>query len=149
MAEEIQNAPTVVPWSIMIGIVINGTLGLAMIVATLLCSGNINSALKENPLYPFMAIFNNAVQSVGGAAVMSSLVTALAIFATVGILASSSRMFWSFARDQGIPGWRTLSQVRVLHWIQLLVRSRALAANSFDRSAAVRQFPSTLFSPPP
>lgn len=111
MAEEIQNAPTVVPWSIMIGIIINGSLGFAMVVAMLLCLGDIGKALQENPLYPFMAVFSNSLQSVGGAAVMASLVTALGIFADVGILASSSRMFWSFARDRGMPGWRILTKV--------------------------------------
>ena len=136
MSEEIKNASTVVPWSIMTGILINGSLGFAMMIAALFCSGPIGRALEANPAYPFMAIFYNAVRSVSGAAVMSALVTVLALFATVGILASASRMFWSFSRDRGLPGWKTLQKVhqssfpKFIHKF-LTCRSRSVHAPRF------------------
>lgn len=115
MSEEIRNPSLVVPRSIMLSVVINGSLGFAMVIALLFCIGNVDDALATNTGYPFMEIFLQATQSVSGAATMASIVTVLALCATVGILASTSRMFWSFARDRGLPGWRILEQVSWFH----------------------------------
>ncbi|CAN9446426.1 unnamed protein product [Alternaria alternata] len=111
LSEEIHNAQVVVPRSIMTGIAINGSLGFAMILTVLLRMGNLDEVLDENPAFPFMAIFHRAVQSRSGAAVMASIVMVLTISANVGFSASTSRICWAFARDRGLPGWRTLSKV--------------------------------------
>ncbi|CAN9297832.1 unnamed protein product [Alternaria alternata] len=110
LSEEIHNAQVVVPRSIMTGIAINGSLGFAMILTVLLRMGNLDEVLDENPAFPFMAIFHRAVQSRSGAAVMASIVMVLTISANVGFSASTSRICWAFARDRGLPGWRTLSK---------------------------------------
>ncbi|USP76945.1 hypothetical protein yc1106_04219 [Curvularia clavata] len=111
LSEEIQNAQIVVPRSIMIGIGINGTLGFGMLLAVLFRMGDLSAVLEENPAFPFMAIFHRAVQSRSGAAVMASLVMLLTISANVGLSASTSRICWAFARDKGLPGWKTLSKI--------------------------------------
>ncbi|KAI0107940.1 amino acid transporter [Hypoxylon sp. NC0597] len=111
MSEEIRNAAVVVPRSLLTGLLINGTLGFGMLIATLYCMGDIDAALAENPHYPFMAIFRNATGSTAGAAVMSAIVVVMAFSATTGCLASTSRIYWAFARDRGLPGWRTLKKV--------------------------------------
>jgi choline transport protein len=111
MSEEIQNAAIVVPRSIMTGIMINGFLGFGMVLTLLSRAGDIDAALAENPAYPFLAIFKHAVNSTSGAAAMASLVFCLAMSATVGLLASASRVFWAFSRDKGLPGWRIWSRI--------------------------------------
>jgi choline transport protein len=111
MCEEIQNAAVVVPRSIMTGILINGSLGLGMVLTVLFRAGDIEAALVENPAFPIMAIFKHALNSTSGAAAMSALLVVLATTSTVGLLASSSRVFWAFSRDKGLPGWRMLSKV--------------------------------------
>ncbi|KAI1137559.1 amino acid transporter [Hypoxylon sp. FL0543] len=111
MSEEIRNAAVVVPRSLLTGLLINGTLGFGMLIATLYCMGDIDAALAENPHYPFMAIFRNATGSTAGAAVMSAIVVVMAFSATTGCLASTSRVYWAFARDRGLPGWRILKKV--------------------------------------
>ncbi|OTA58857.1 choline transport protein [Hypoxylon sp. EC38] len=111
MSEEIRNAAVVVPRSLLTGLLINGTLGFGMLIATLYCMGDIDAALAENPHYPFMAIFRNATGSTAGAAVMSAIVVVMAFSATTGCLASTSRIYWAFARDRGLPGWRILKKV--------------------------------------
>ncbi|PVI00908.1 amino acid transporter [Periconia macrospinosa] len=111
LSEEIQNAAVIVPRSIMTGIAINGSLGFAMVVSVLFRAGNIDEALEQNPLFPVMAIFKNAVRSTAGAAAMSSLIFILSVSSTVGLMASTSRIFWAFSRDRALPGWRTLSKV--------------------------------------
>jgi choline transport protein len=112
MSEEIQNAAVVVPRSIMTGVFLNGSLGLAMVITILFRAGDIEQALSENPAYPFMAILKHAVKSTSGAAAMSSLIVVMCISCTVGLVAASSRVFWAFARDKGVPGWLIFSKVR-------------------------------------
>lgn len=111
MSEEIHNPSLVVPRSIMLSVIINGSLGFAMIIALLFCIGDLDTALSTPTGYPFIEIFRQATNSVSGAATMASIVAILAVCATVGLLASTSRMFWAFARDRGLPGWRLLQQV--------------------------------------
>lgn len=111
MSEEIHNPSLVVPRSILLSVIINGTLGFAMLIALLFCVGDLDNALNTPTGYPFMEIFLQATRSVGGSAALASIVTVLALCATVGLLASTSRMFWAFARDRGLPGWKVLEQV--------------------------------------
>ncbi|KAI0406972.1 putative GABA permease [Xylaria palmicola] len=111
MSEEIRNAAVVVPRSLITGLTINGTLGFAMMVATLYSLGNIDTAISENPQYPFMSIFSHAVGSTAGAAVMSGLVVVMSFSATTGCLASTSRIYWAFARDRALPGWHILKRI--------------------------------------
>jgi len=125
----------------MTGIAINGSLGFAMILTVLLRMGNLDEVLDENPAFPFMAIFHRAVQSRSGAAVMASIVMVLTISANVGFSASTSRICWAFARDRGLPGWRTLSKV-CIQPLYLCERKEAVLIPT--RSAIVRPSPSTL-----
>ncbi|KAI0192643.1 amino acid transporter-like protein [Xylaria flabelliformis] len=111
MSEEIRNAAMVVPRSLMTGLAINGTLGFAMMVATLYSLSDVGEAMTENPQYPFMSIFRHAVGSTAGATVMSALVVVMSFSATTGCLASTSRIYWAFARDRALPGWRVLKKI--------------------------------------
>ncbi|EIT82960.1 amino acid transporter [Aspergillus oryzae 3.042] len=101
MSEEITNAPVAVPRSIMLSVLINGTLGFSMLIAMLFCLGDIEAAL----------VSPTATHSVAGTATMGAIITTMGICTSVGMLASTSRQFWSFARDRGIPGWRLWSRV--------------------------------------
>lgn len=115
MAEEIKNAAVVIPRAILFSVVINGTLGLSMLIAILFCLGDPSMApttVLQTPLgFPFIQVFLDATKSVSGTAIMASIVLVLGISSTVGLLASSSRMFWSFARDRGLPFWQQISEV--------------------------------------
>lgn len=111
MSEEIQNAPIVVPWSILISVTLNGALGFAMMMAILFVAEDLTSALNSNPGYTFIQVFIDATGSVAGAAFMVCMVAAMQFFCNVALLASCSRMTWAFARDQGVPGHKYLSRV--------------------------------------
>ena len=110
MAEETRNAAIVLPWSLLGTLVINGSLGFAMLIATLYCMGDIDMALEENPNFPFMAILHNATGSTAGATAMCSVVVLMTFIASTGCLASASRVYFALARDRAIPGWRTLKK---------------------------------------
>ena len=111
MSEEIQNAATVVPQSIMFSILLNGSMGFGMAIALLFCLGDIDAALDTPTGYPFIEIFYQAVQSRTGASIMVGLIIVLALCSTIGTMASASRQLWSFSRDRALPGWRTLQRV--------------------------------------
>jgi choline transport protein len=110
----------------MTGIAINGSLGFAMILTVLFRLGDVDAVLAENPAFPFMAVFHQAVQSRAGAAVMASIVMLLTISANVGFSASTSRICWAFARDRGLPGWRVLSKVHMTFPFSYLPTSRLI-----------------------
>jgi amino acid transporter len=114
MVEETVNPSVVVPRSILLSLAINGTCGFAMVIAMVFCMGNFDEAIASPPGllgFPYMYIFKQATNSTAGATVMAAIITILGACATVGMLASTSRVFWSFARDRGLPFWPTLSKV--------------------------------------
>ena len=112
MSEEIKNAAVIVPRCMMTSIVLNGCLGLGMLFAILFSLGDITTILQTPPLtYPYMPIFLQATKSLGGTTAMISVVIVLGVCATIAFVATSSRMYWSFARDNGLPFSRYLSKV--------------------------------------
>lgn len=125
MSEEITNASVAVPTSIMLSVLINGSMGFGMLIAMLFCSGDLEKALSSPTGYPFMSIFYQATGSIAGTAVMGSIVTTMGATTSVGMLASTSRQFWSFARDRGIPGWRVWSKVQAHRYYQTHPNSQA------------------------
>lgn len=112
MSEEIKNATTVVPRSIVYGLLVNGSIGFATLIATLFCIGDLDAITGTDFTYPFIAIYVQATQSKGGSAAMVALILLVGLGLDIGIMAAASRMLWSFARDRGVPGWRYISQVR-------------------------------------
>ncbi|KAL8726984.1 MAG: hypothetical protein Q9166_006347 [cf. Caloplaca sp. 2 TL-2023] len=110
MSEEIANASTNVPRSMIVSILLNGVLGFSMLIAVLFCIGNITELIETPTGYPFIAIFVQATQSIGGSTTMAAVIVLLGICATIAFVASASRMTWSFARDHGLPFWQYLSK---------------------------------------
>lgn len=110
MCEEIQNASTNIPRCLIGTVVINGTLGLAALIAILFCLVDIDAALNSPTGFPLMEITSSAMGPKGATAVIT-LVLVLFVFATVSVYAAASRMLWAFARDNGIPGSRWFGRV--------------------------------------
>ena len=117
MAEEIKNAPVVVPWSMLTTTLLNGALGFGMVIAILFVTLDIEAAL-ESPTgllgYPFMQIFFDATGSKGGASTMIAIVIIMCSCGTIAFLATASRLVWAFARDRGLPGSRYVSKVNYI-----------------------------------
>lgn len=111
MSEEIENASVIVPRAIMSSIAINGALAFGMLIVTLYSLTDVQGALDSPTGFPFMEIFLHSTGSVAGAAIMASILVVMQYACNVGLLASASRMCWSFARDRGLPGWRFIQYV--------------------------------------
>lgn len=72
-AEEIRNAPRVIPLSMVTSSLLNGSLGFAMLITLLFCMpSDIQSVLNSETYYPFMGIYTHAVGSVSGATALVS-----------------------------------------------------------------------------
>ena len=91
-------------------VLLNGALGFGILVAFLLCV-DLEAAASSDAAIPFLPILASGIGSNAGAMVMAAIVLVLTIAAGVGVLASASRMMWSFSRDRGLPGWPSLSKV--------------------------------------
>ena len=111
MSEEIHNASTTVPHAIIWGTVLNGIVGLSMYIAILFCMGDVDKALTTDYIYPFIEVLMQATNSRSGSAVIVAVLVLVDFALVVGVVAASSRMLWSFARDRGVPGWRHISKV--------------------------------------
>jgi choline transport protein len=111
MAEEIQNASTVVPYAMISTVTVNGILGFAMLIAILFCAGDISLALASPTGFPFIEIFNQATGTVAAATGMTVIIVLAQVLACIGLVATASRMTWAFARERGIPGYNHLSIV--------------------------------------
>ncbi|KAF2740752.1 amino acid transporter-like protein [Polyplosphaeria fusca] len=103
MAEETHNAAIVVPWNIIITVMINGCLGLGMLLTTLFCMGDLESAMKTATGYPFIQIFFDSTHSYSGTTLMVCIPLILSYAACFGQFATASRQLWAFARDRGPP----------------------------------------------
>ena len=121
MSEEIKNASVIVPRSIMFTILINGSLGFSMLIMTLFSLNDVESALDTPTKYPYMDILLKSSGSITGATILASILMVMQFCANAGLLASASRMCWSFARDRGLPGWRFLERVSILLVTQVIM----------------------------
>jgi len=105
MSEEMADPRTGVPTAMVGSIVVNGIMGFAMVLAILFGIQDFQAALSTPTGFPVIEIFR---QLTGGhlaaATLMSCTIAISAALATVGLVASTSRTLWSFARD-GAPAF--------------------------------------------
>jgi choline transport protein len=111
MAEEVQDAALTIPRAIVAGMIANGLIGFAMMIALLYCLGDFSSVSETATGFPFMQIFYNSVKTIPGALAMGAIVLILTWACALGITTTASRMTWSFARDNGTPFSRVLKKV--------------------------------------
>lgn len=73
IAEEIRDAPRVIPLSMGVSNILNGAMGLAMLLAVLFCMpDDVDSVLNSETLFPFIGIFTYAVGSTAGGTALVS-----------------------------------------------------------------------------
>ncbi|KAJ5094596.1 hypothetical protein N7456_010457 [Penicillium angulare] len=95
MAEEVENAAVALPQALMLTILIDGCMGLGMII--LLLYSDIRMAIGS---WSSIEIFYRVTGSARGAIAMSSVCTAIVIGSSFAALAPASRQLWSLARDR-------------------------------------------------
>ncbi|KAI9774493.1 MAG: hypothetical protein M1835_006012 [Candelina submexicana] len=103
MSEEVSNAPTTVPRSMVLTVFINGILAFGWLIALLFSVGDYKEALDSPTGYPIIEVFHSATKSRAGATAMMSAILVVTFATDFAILASTSRLTWAFARDNGLP----------------------------------------------
>ena len=103
MSEEVENPATSVPRSMILTVLINGVLGLGWVIVVLYSIGDVDAAINTTTGYPIIEIFYQAVESAPAASAMMSCIIIIIICAVFAVLASTSRLTWAFARDNGLP----------------------------------------------
>lgn len=137
MTEEMKNArrdaPKAIIWSVWIG----AFTGFAFLVAAMFCIKNLAAIETTSTGVPLIAIFYEATGSVGGAIGLTTLITIIALVSLAFLMAQSSRVVFSFARDHGLPFSGTISKVHptlhvpVYSILTVLVVNMALMAIYF------------------
>lgn len=107
MAEELRNAPKILPKAMIWSVITNGAMGLILLITFLYTMGDLTAALQSPTGFPIIEVFRNATGSNTGATAIMSITVALTIAAHHAIMACASRQLFAFARDKGVPyhGW--------------------------------------------
>ncbi|KAB8207957.1 Amino acid permease [Aspergillus parasiticus SU-1] len=103
MAEEVKNAKVVIPRSMILGTLINGTLAFAYLIAILYCMGDYTEAVLSPTGYPIITIAYQATGSKAATYVLMAMGMLPGWIALFNGLASVTRLTWAFARDNGLP----------------------------------------------
>ncbi|KAJ4313023.1 hypothetical protein N0V94_007150 [Neodidymelliopsis sp. IMI 364377] len=91
MSEEVKNASTDVPRSMLTSLAINGTLAVGMLLAVLFSASDIEALLMEDSaLSPFIRIFRGAVGSSAGATIMIDKRTTIPVIAILVVTVFSA-----------------------------------------------------------
>ncbi|KAK4900718.1 hypothetical protein LTR49_027418 [Elasticomyces elasticus] len=72
---------------------------------------DVQVAIDSTTGQPYIAILLNATESVIGTAILVGYIVLALLFCATNLVTTSSRQLFSFARDQGVPFWKYLSQV--------------------------------------
>lgn len=111
IAEEIKDASIILPRSIMASLFLNGALGFVMLVTYCFCLGDVEEILGTHTGYPFIQVFYNVTNSLGGASAMTAILITLTVCGCISNVATASRQLFAFARDGGLPFSPFLAQV--------------------------------------
>jgi choline transport protein len=90
--------------------IVNGTLGLIMLVSFLFAMPSVEDAINDPTGYPMMYVFQQTMPMYG-TVVLTVLMMILLMAGNISYQASTARQTFAFARDRGLPGSRWLGRV--------------------------------------
>lgn len=111
MAEEVRNASWNIPRAFVWTLVINGTMAWAFMIVCLYCITDVTTVLDSPTGFPIIAIFYQATGSNAATTIMDIMMILIQIPCSFCLLAAASRLAWSFSREDGFPGAKTLAKV--------------------------------------
>ncbi|KAK4982738.1 hypothetical protein LTR50_007606 [Elasticomyces elasticus] len=111
MAEEIEDASVIVPKAMIWSFLLNVPFTFVLLITYLFCITDIDAALASSSGFPFIWVFQNALNSNRGTSGFVIVVLVLLVMITISSLASTSRQTFAFARDNGMPFSHWLGRV--------------------------------------
>lgn len=111
MAEEVRNANWNIPRVFVYTLLINGTMAFVIVVVCLYSITDLKQVLDSRTGFPIIQIFYNATQSYAGTTILDLMMVSIQITCSLCLCAASSRLAWSFSRENGFPGSAWLRKV--------------------------------------
>lgn len=97
-----------------LAVAIDGVFALAIMITILFCLGPLDEALDTPTGYPIIQVFYVATKSKAAATTLMSLTIFSGIVSLFNGLASTTRLTWAFAKDNGLPFSHFFSYVSAL-----------------------------------
>ena len=111
LAEEVAQPERQIPIAIMGTVAIGFTTSWFYAIALFFSMNNLDDLFNTPTLVPVLELFHQALNNIAGAIVLEALVMATGIWCLVASHTWQSRLCWSFARDNGLPGSKYLAKV--------------------------------------
>lgn len=120
MSEEVKDAGITVPRAIVWSYVVNGIMGVVLLVTYLSCIASVDDALNDPTGYPFLYVFQQSMSN-GATTALTTLILVIVIASNIAFNVSTSRQTFAFARDKGLPFAKWIAHVckRHLHLFSL------------------------------
>lgn len=90
MSEELRDASKVLPRSMILTTIINGSMGWIILISFCFTLGNIDDVINSPTGQPYIAVFYTVTENYIGASVLSALIITLAIFCHLSTLSPPS-----------------------------------------------------------
>jgi choline transport protein len=123
MAEEVRDASRNIPRAFVYTLLINGTMAFVFMVVSLYCITDLDAVLNTPTGFPIIEIFYQATGSAAAATILDVMMMVIQVTCSFCLLAAASRLAWSFSREEGFPGAKTLAKVD-LSLIDIVVEIR-------------------------
>jgi choline transport protein len=91
MSEELRDASKVLPRSMILTTIINGSMGWIILISFCFTLGNIDDVIASPTGQPYIAVFYTVTESYVGASVLSALIITLAVFCHLSKSSSSAK----------------------------------------------------------
>ena len=111
VAEEVSDAGTVVPRSMIWSYILNMPLTFAILLAFLFCIDDVYLAVDSPTSFAFMYVFRNAIGTAAGTTGLVYVILILNLFIAASVFAVTSRQLFAFARDDGVPASEWFAKV--------------------------------------
>jgi choline transport protein len=111
MAEEVRNASWNIPRVFVYTLLINGTMAFGIVVVCLYAITDLDQVLDTRTGFPIIQILYNATGSYAGTTILDLMMVAIQITCSLCLCAASSRLAWSFSRENGFPGANFMKKV--------------------------------------
>jgi amino acid transporter len=93
-------------------VVVNSIFAFGFIICLLFTIGDLATVSASSTGFPIIEVYYEATKSYAGTNAMVAMLIIVETISCFSIFASTSRLLWAFARDQGFPYSYVFSYVR-------------------------------------
>lgn len=113
LAEEVDQPEVVIPISIMATIAIGFTTAWFFVVAMFFSLNNFDTIVDSLTGVPLLELFYQSLGNKSAAILLESLIIVTGFGCLIAVHTWQSRLCWTFARDGGVPFYKSLAKINV------------------------------------